>query len=388
MDPILVFGGANTERVLLPYNPVSIGSKNSVKCEELYGGGGVNCAVRLLATNQLAIPILNIGDDRSGHDIQEYMLKIARSANTSEELIKYIQSTDFFAPHAVTANSDILVVNGVRTIFGSYVSGAVFTASITKRIDTVEALFGSRYLLVIIGHLPSPEDAILSSRDPTAVIMDRFFGRARIILNPGKSQLAKGYYFWRDLLLKADMLQMNINEARLFFGPAANSAKLPDIIDFIKSEGIPCTITLDRFGAICIPVNINDNNVIIYAPEYIEDESMIIDSTGAGDAFLSGMATILTKAKNNYNTNIIGTDIDALKSALDEARKWAAFACTKIGGASFPPNNAMLDQFLKRPCFEKVQPVTEYSRRSSEQFLRLVDKACKPIPQTVLSTTS
>jgi len=375
---ILVFGGGNTEKLLITAGPIKIGEKNIVNSANSFGGSGVNCAARLLSMNAPAIPLLSIGDDAAGLEIRAFLEKAGTAANIGDGILAYFRSPDFFTSGLGTAESFILVHAGTRTIFKSKGSDdRAFYSSLASRINKIESNFGTEYAAVLIGHLPSPREGLDRESDPTTLIVERFYGRCPIFINFGQEQLSRGYGYWEELLKKVDYVQLHINEARGFFSESIESAKLPVLMEFLSTlEAIFC-ITLDDFGAICLDRQSRDGSHFIFAPEYISDESLVVDPTGAGDAFIAGTIFHLWQAGQLDRSGNYKWNNNELGAALEEGRKWAAFACTKLGGASEPPDSAALRQFVNQLQFDKTQPLMLYDRAASEQFLRIIDKACQ-----------
>ncbi len=374
--PILVFGGGNSETLLIAERQVRIGGKNEVRIASTFGGSGVNCAVRLLSMNAPAMPLLSIGDDSIGHEIQAFMEEVATAADTGGIALAYLRSPRFFTPGMRTAQSTVLVDAGTRTIFKSKHSDETgFYSSLASRIADMDGQLDAEPAAISIGHLPFPRGEADGKSDPTAAIVERFHGRCPIFINFGQEQLSKGYSHWASLLEKADYVQMHINEARRFFEASIPSTKLPDLAEFLSGLQPAFCITLDHFGAICFQGRKSHDSVFIFVPEYINDESMVVDPTGAGDAFIAGTMFHFWRAGLLAASGDRIWDVSALSAALDEGRKWAAFACTKLGGASNPPDAARLRQFVNQRQFDTAQPLTLYDRTASEQFLRIIDKA-------------
>lgn len=375
-EPILVFGGGNTETLLIADGPVEIGGKNAVRTASALGGSGVNCSVRLLAMNAPAIPILSIGGDAIGHEIQAFIEKVAAAANAGDTVLDYLRSPRFFTPGLSTAQSAVLVEAGARTIFKSKHSDeGVFYASLVSRVTGANGDLGAKPAAILIGHLPSPHEKAGEKHDPTTAIAERFHGRCPIFINFGQEQLSKGYRHWASLLDKADYVQMHINEARGFFGGSIPSTGLPALAEFLSTLPAAFCITLDHFGAICFQGRNAPGGEFIFVPEYINDESLAVDPTGAGDAFIAGTVFHLWRAGHLARPGEVKWDAGELGAALDEGRKWAAFACTKLGGASEPPDAATLRLFVNQRQFGAAQPLTLHRHAASAQFLRIIDKA-------------
>jgi sugar/nucleoside kinase (ribokinase family) len=374
--PILVFGGGNAETLLIAEGPVKIGQKNGVRIAATFGGSGVNCAVRLLAMNAPAIPLLAIGGDSIGHEVRAFIEKVAAAADAGDLVRAYLRSPHFFTPGLSTAQSAILVHAGTRTIFKStYPDEGAFYSSLAERIANANGHLGKKPAAILIGHLPSPQAGNGGKSDPTTAVVERFHGRCPILINFGQEQLSKGYGHWANLLEKVDYVQMHINEARSFFCRSIPSTRLPALAEFLSTLPATFCITLDHFGAICFRGRKSPGSEFIFVPEYINDESLVVDPTGAGDAFIAGTAFHLWQAGYLARPGKSKWDVGELAAALDEGRKWAAFACTKLGGASEPPDAATLRQFVNQRQFDTAQPLTLYDRAASGQFLRIIDKA-------------
>ncbi len=295
--PILVFGGGNSETLLIADGPVTIGQKNAVRTASAFGGSGVNCSVRLLSMNAPAMPLLSIGDDGIGHEIQAFVEKVATAANAGDTVLAYLRSPHFFTPGVSTAQSAVLVHAGTRTILKSKHSDeGAFYSSLVSRVADANGRLGTKPAAILIGHLPSPGEKNDGKSDPTTSIVERFYGRCPIFINFGQEQLSKGYRHWASLLEKADYVQMHINEARSFFDGSVPSTKLPALAEFLSTLRAAFCITLDHFGAICFQGQKSHDNVFIFVPEYINDESMVVDPTGAGDAFMAGTVFHLWQA--------------------------------------------------------------------------------------------
>src|SRR6185436_14034728 len=84
--------------------------------EPLYGGSGVNHALRLMHFGVPVFPILSVGEDRAGREIQNALLKAAAKNSWEDRVRSFVNSSEFFVPGMVTPQSTIIVFRGQRTI--------------------------------------------------------------------------------------------------------------------------------------------------------------------------------------------------------------------------------------------------------------------------------
>ena len=96
-------------------------------------------------------------------------------------------------------------------------------------------------------------------------------------------------------------------------------------------------ITLDRFGAIGIHKKEPDSIFISWP---ILEVKNVVDPTGAGDAFASGMVSYLCEKSDLSPNNF--------QSAIGTARLWAAYACRTYGGAGQCPDRETLEKFKEK----------------------------------------
>jgi sugar/nucleoside kinase (ribokinase family) len=135
-----------------------------------------------------------------------------------------------------------------------------------------------------------------------------------------------------------EVLQLNLSEMRAFLG-GGRDLSLTQVIDRLHQERLTGIVTLDRFGAIGVHRDV-PGSVLLAWPFRLEQ---VTDTTGAGDAFAAGLVSVLRRGRACSYEQLLG--------GVDEGRAWAAFACTKVGGASQCPRLEELarfrDEFLK-----------------------------------------
>lgn len=365
--PIVVFGSGNSEHVLYHEGDLELGFKYPVKSIELFGGGGVNYTLRLLAAGHEVFPILSIGKDRIGYAIQQKLLTTARKAQVSTIVYDFINQEDFFVPGIKTAHATVLVHGNRRTIFSQELYGAEnYKEYLQKRISDIDRLLGKSPSAVLIGHIYCDGLQFCSGSrgECSKIIIEAYSGRCPILVNFGTSQLDLRYDFWKEILKSVTSIQFNLVEARRFFEGSSRDISLSGLLDFLAKENITSIITIDRFGA--VGNYRNGCEGITLAWPLIEFNE-IKDPTGAGDAFAAGMVSYLKSREN-----ITFHDFYA---SIEIGRTWAAFACTTLGGSADCPDIEKLLSFLKETDPNSRQPIEIQSRHSAEQIMKLIDLA-------------
>ncbi len=356
-DTIVVIGGANLEYIIKSDRPIEYGGKNSVEIEELYGGSGVNYTLRLLHAGARVYPILLAGDDHAGNQIRDAVL--SASATDDPDIRTFIESPDFFVPHAVTPRSTIIIEGSRRTILTQDRNRHNrFRSHLPGRIDRTEDI-GS----LIIGHIHSdkPEHNEHAEDLSTIFAIERLRDQAALIYaNFGASQIAHGYDFWCAYLPAIDILQLNINEIKRLFAEEGQSPSLEKIVSMLRDLDISAIITLDKFGAIGI---LRGHHETLFMARPVDLGARFVDSTGAGDAFCAGMVSAL-----HGKAHITPDDF---KEAMNLARSWAVYACMSYGGANRCPDAETIAAFHE--SISREHEVLLYSGERIRDIFSLID---------------
>ncbi len=330
---IAVIGGANIEYIVKSKSDIVKGSKNLVDIEELYGGSGLNYALRLLAYGASVYPLVYIGDDSCGRNIQKTLLKYCDPLSLVH---KFISSENFFIKELTTIRSIIVTHGQHRTILTEDKNNQnfffLFLKSQILRLDNIST--------VVIGHIHNDKAELnQDSLSLSTIFAIKYFSDEKRVIycNFGSAQIEYGYEFWKEHLKSIDFLQLNIYEAKHFFKCDKKSPSLLFIIDSLISLGISGVITLDKFGSIGF---MKGKKRTIFMARPIELGEEFVDSTGAGDAYCSGMVSSLNGNKN--------FDEDDFSEAMEIARSWAVYACKSYGGANSCPSFNVMDKFHKK----------------------------------------
>ncbi|HET6284657.1 MAG TPA: PfkB family carbohydrate kinase [Polyangia bacterium] len=333
---VVVVGGANAEYALETATSLTPGQKYDVSGHALFGGSGVNHTMRLLNAGIPVLPILLLGDDEVGRQIQRNIVSAARNTPRAREIEDFVNHPDFFVPGLATGRSTIVVdnQNRTRTILREPAKGlSGVLPYLKKRFETARSGFKRDIGFVMIGHIQADRrDASGTAGQCTREVIRQFAqDGCAVFANFGSTQTDLGWQFWAEDLERIAVFQLNLTEARSFFGEPRLS--LEEIVGRIQQLNLTGVITLDRFGAVCTFRGVRES-VILAWPFRLEH---IVDTTGAGDAFGAGLVSVLCRERAiSYGHMFAG---------VDEARAWAAYACTKFGGAADCPDRATLSTF-------------------------------------------
>jgi sugar/nucleoside kinase (ribokinase family) len=367
--PILTVGAANAER-LTEVEAIRLGEKH-LTSPALLGGGGsaVNHACRLLAVGIPALPLFPLGDDEAGALVREALASAARTGALPEDEDARLRSwlDGLVQPGTTTGSSTVVVERGGRrTAFSEVGTASHGFEAVCRRC--IEALDPESLEAVVVGHVHA--DAVLGGRI-TSGLLERFAGRTLVVANLGRSQYRLGSGRWLSELREVDVVQLSAEEAMEFAASASRPlSTLRAVAEWFQENGLTTVVTIDRFGA--VGLFRGDSRVVLAWP--YELGSAMRDGTGAGDAFAAGLAAFLARDAGGH-----ATSIQQLRRAMEEARTWAAYACTRLGGASDCPTRQQLGAFTARTAAAYHVEVVSLSR--ADEYLRVLDGAfSRPSP--------
>lgn len=336
-DVIMCVGSAVGENVL--QSPIfALGQKNIGYREELLGGSALNHVSRLLAMGYPAVPVLSVGKDRIGERIQSHILELLKKLQNkaiAQRIAEFVLDEGFFCPHIKTIESTIIVSGNQRTILTEEPSNiGEFEAYVKRRIKQLTEHFPDfRVKALMIGHIYSDNLRFNSNSagDTTRYLLEEF-KNSFVFTNFGQSQIGLGWETNRGMMNRISLFQLSMTEVKEFLHGAENNMSLEKIIGLFQGKGFQKTstvITLDKFGALALESG-REGGLYLAWPH---DVPNLVDTTGAGDAFGAGLVAMLYCGKKNFH------------SALEEARMWAAYACTTLGGAHNCPDESTLEGF-------------------------------------------
>ena len=364
---IISIGGANSEYTIKLSETFKRGQKHQAELSKtLFGGSGLNISLRLLNMGFPVLPVLTVGNDIEGHNIQKSILKAIRDNKHNITIKKFIQKNGFFVPGAVTPRSTIIVDLEDRHIIKEDEKGIEkFTNYIEEKLDYIEQEYKEKISAITIGHIRSDSQKFIkdSPGHSTKYIINKFSKHFHIFANLGSSQISEGFEYWKDDISKIDILQLHIDEMKTFFSSGKKPPTLSEIVERLIKLNLTAIVTLDEFGAIATCKDAGDHIIIAYPFEM----DNIIDPTGAGDAFGAGIISHLSKFKKISFSN--------LYNAINEARFWAAYACQHLGGSSQCPNKAQLETFKNNLNKNNDYSLDVMNVREADKQLRTIEKA-------------
>lgn len=364
-EPILVVGTGNVEYVLKLDNELQLGRKCMVTYRELFGGSGLNYTLRLINVGLPVFPILSIGKDLIAKRIRNEILASAKKAGLSEQILAFIDSDSFFSNMINTQRATIIIEKDRRTILAETIDGIEY---FRDHLNNCLGYFNSQFAVgtktIIIGHIHSDNPNLnrLNPGECTKYIIRSFHENSLIFANFGDSQIRLGVDFWEEYLRKIGVFQLDLVEMKSFFARKNAKMSLVKIIDWLKDKEITAVITLDKFGAIGTYKD-GRQGVILARPHQVKG---FVDPTGAGDAFGAGLISRL-HGKRDFS-------FEDLYDAILEARLWAAYACTNLGGAAHCPGKESLREFYEKVLSREHNPIEMLSMKEADRILRALDK--------------
>jgi sugar/nucleoside kinase (ribokinase family) len=331
-----------------------------------FGGSGVNFTVRLSTTGHCVLPIIAVGDDDTGARLQRSVAGVIKKYVRDEQVLSFVEAPDFLCPGLKSSHATVLSVRGgSRTTFTPRLLGLEhYKPYLERRLDEALSLTGMEVSAVMIGHIhsDSPEYARGSL---TKMVVDRFADHTQVFANFGITQLQYGVKYWREYLKRVSVVQFSLPEVRAFFATDYPKYSLEQMIEWFMNERISVVITYQHLDVLATcPNGYLEGKVILAEPFPVGE---VIDTTGAGDAFASGMVAVLSEKRT--------IDSDSFCRALDTGRVWGAYACTTFGGSSDSPTRAQIESFRNGGKLHdlEVKPYPE-----AQRFIRQVDKATSP----------
>lgn len=300
MKKILVLGSLNMDLVTNVEKTPKVGETVlGSDFNEIPGGKGANQAVAIGKLNGDVCMLGRIGND----DFGKSLIKNLKQNNVNVDFVKSIQSAKTgIALIMVNSNGDnsIVVIPGANFEF--------------KENELKKDIFNDvDYLLAQLETpLKTIEKAFILAKEKNVFT----------ILNPAPARVLSD-----ELIKHTDLLIPNETEFESLSGyDASSEANIIKGSNVLFEKGVKAIlITLGKNGSFYI----DSNNFSLKQKAYIVD---VVDTTAAGDSFIGGFLTSISK----------GEDI---KTSMEFATKVSALTVTKYGAQSSLPSILEVDNF-------------------------------------------
>lgn len=289
-----------------PFNSKLLGGKINVK--HMYfdiGGGGSNTAATLANMGLKTALLSQVGNDLAGKEVIRVMKKFKVNIN----LLKIHDQEE----------------TGYSVIF------------IDKTGDKTALVFRGASDFTYFNNLPknklNTNWFFITSLNGNIQMLQKIFSLAKknkikVAWNPGGAELDLGKNKLKNLLKNTDVLLLNLKEARRLTATKTNNIKkLFGNLRKLNQKGILC-ITGGKKGAW-----VEDGNTLVWADIF---NLLIVNATGAGDAFGSGFVAGLILYKNNIQK--------ALQLGMLNSNSVVTKMGAKHGLLKKPPTKKMLER--------------------------------------------
>lgn len=302
-----------------------------------YGGSGVNWSIRLAKTGHPILPILSVGPDEIGREIQQFVLSAINPTTTSNAICNFTESDSFLCNDLISAEAPVFSAKHLRIALTPEIEGVKsFEEFVERRLKDIPCKIGT----VMLGHIYA--DAKCNKRI-SRMILEKFKKSALIYVNFGKSQMSYGIDDWEyDIQNSISVIQMSFAEARFFF---QHQIALIQIIKWFWDRKTTAVITLDQVGI--VGVFGNNPQRIVCGSSYQLAEGELKDSTGAGDAFGAGVVSILN--------GDMAFGFEKFVECINTGRVWSAHACKVVGSSINSPSNSELSEFFNKDSLTELE---------------------------------
>ena len=274
-------------------------AKEEIKAKKVIsvpGGKGANVAVasaRILGSNNVGI-IGALGDD----DIAKRQIKILKDEGVDTSCIKQIQNTSSGQAYIVVDHT------GENFIITYKAANHMITVDMVNDEVTSKALNECKLVTVI---------------DPPLEVADAIITNARnlgktVIWSPGLL-VRNGFEKIRETLMKTNYIILNEPEARILVG--MENAREVCLTLSGKMNGKKVIGTLGAKGCIFCW---DTKTAVIPAPNPLDLELKVVNTVGAGDAFVGAFSALKIKEFGDMESLFLANIAGALKTTKEETR--------------------------------------------------------------------
>ncbi len=274
-------------------------AKEEIKAKKVIsvpGGKGANVAVasaRILGSNNVGI-IGALGDD----DIAKRQIKILKDEGVDTSCIKQIQNTSSGQAYIVVDHT------GENFIITYKAANHMITVDMVNDEVTSKALNECKLVTVI---------------DPPLEVADAIITNARnlgktVIWSPGLL-VRNGFEKIRETLMKTNYIILNEPEAKILVG--MENAREACLTLSGKMNGKKVIGTLGAKGCIFCW---DTKTAVIPAPNPLDLELKVVNTVGAGDAFVGAFSALKIKEFGDMESLFLANIAGALKTTKEETR--------------------------------------------------------------------
>ena len=274
-------------------------AKEEIKAKKVIsvpGGKGANVAVasaRILGSNNVGI-IGALGDD----DIAKRQIKILKDEGVDTSCIKQIQNTSSGQAYIVVDHT------GENFIITYKAANHMITVDMVNDEVTSKALNECKLVTVI---------------DPPLEVADAIITNARnlgktVIWSPGLL-VRNGFEKIRETLMKTNYIILNEPEAKILVG--MENAREACLTLSGKMNGKKVIGTLGAKGCI---ICWDTKTAVIPAPNPLDLELKVVNTVGAGDAFVGAFSALKIKEFGDMESLFLANIAGALKTTKEETR--------------------------------------------------------------------
>ncbi|MGH9910011.1 MAG: carbohydrate kinase family protein [Nitrososphaerales archaeon] len=274
-------------------------AKEEIKAKKVIsvpGGKGANVAVasaRILGSNNVGI-IGALGDD----DIAKRQIEILKDEGVDTSCIKQIQNTSSGQAYIVVDHT------GENFIITYKAANHMITVDMVNDEVTSKALNECKLVTVI---------------DPPLEVADAIITNARnlgktVIWSPGLL-VRNGFEKIRETLMKTNYIILNEPEAKILVG--MENAREACLTLSGKMNGKKVIGTLGAKGCIFCW---DTKTAVIPAPNPLDLELKVVNTVGAGDAFVGAFSALKIKEFGDMESLFLANIAGALKTTKEETR--------------------------------------------------------------------
>ena len=251
----------------------------------------------------------NVAEDIANVELRPTFISVVDETGTSRDVVEKLQR------HKVNTEYIQTAPEGLGTWLAVFDNTGDVAASISRRPD----------LSLITDVLLEHGDEIFREADSIVVEIDMDSNQLKLIFDLADRYHKDVYAVVsnmsiamerRDLLMRTGCIVCNVQEAGLLFSTELSDLTAEELLEFLKDR-----IRSARFRRMIITMGPGG---AVYASEDGESgicpaqNVAVVDTTGAGDAFVSGVAIGLTYGKNLDEACRIGTMLAASVIATSE----------------------------------------------------------------------